>query len=332
MSGRPRERKVIKEKFSFKKPRKQTPGYLSGALKMQNEQIYPKSNSEIPTQSVPPKKRKIENIESFDFDYSHDVDQDGICKKCGIEDPGNQICSSGPEFQVIKKTSTGWLQRREELELDKAVNSILPSSHSDEGRKHDENMMVTSDQTSPLACSSSVSSSSRMPSESIFQSPETQNQDDEIADCDETAPDDEQSKFRQSTVRGYDTYDPSLPSFLDPVFIPARNATSADSEMWYLKSDAIYKIPAGQSATVNTTGFLVDYISKFPHVCRIEGISPNNHWLGERIDANLTVRSGIINPQHSGFFNVCVFNKGARELTIKAGSPIAVLMRENYLQ
>lgn len=156
---------------------------------------------------------------------------------------------------------------------------------------------------------------------------------DNIAHCaDSFLEDDQISRFRQSTVRDDNnlSYINKSTVCLDSIFIPCRHNTSPDSEMWYLKSDGVYKIPSGKSEVVKTTAFL-EYMGSFPHVCRVEGITPTNHWLGQPIDGSLAVRTGTVNPQHTGYLDLCIFNKGQRELIIRAGSPVAVLKRENYL-
>lgn len=177
----------------------------------------------------------------------------------------------------------------------------------------------------------SLLSTSQPPEDST--QPSTSKDTDKKVHCVESFPvDDQISRFRQSTVRDDNDLacNNKSSTCLDSVFIPCRHPTSPDSEMWYLKSDGVYKIPIGKSEVVKTTAFL-DYMGSFPHVCRIEGITLNNHWLGQPIDASLAVRTGAVNPQHTGFLELCIFNKGQRELIIKAGSPIAVLKRENYL-
>lgn len=219
------------------------------------------------------------------------------------------------------------ISRREDpAEIKNAVKSITAPSLSDNSNKDTIYLKDHTPTSSP-----SLLSSAQLPVDST--QPSTSKDTDMKAHCAETFLEDEQiSRLRQSTVR--DDYDLSCinksTSCLDSIFIPCRHPTSPDSEMWYLKSDGVYKIPPGKSAVVKTTAFL-EYMGSFPHVCRVEGITPDNHWLGQPIDGSLSVRTGTLNPQHTGFLELCIFNKGQRELIIRAGSPIAVLKRENYL-
>ena len=253
------------------------------------------------TDTDPSPRNKRGKKEKQDLSITHKLDGELFCEQCGIENPENQLCSG--QWQIPRRTSTGWLQRNEDSQV--PVN----------------------DSSSPsLLSSTSSSSSPPLPSSSASRSVIAQTK--QMMRC-EAAAAQEESKLQDDTV-STEYKDCKATVNLDTVFIPARSETSADLEMWYLKSDGIYKIPAGKSLFVKTTVF-ADFTTEYPHTCRIDAITPYNHWLGQPIDQNLAIRAGTLNPNFTGFINVCIFNKGQKELIVKAGAPIAVLKRENYL-
>ncbi len=258
------------------------------------------------TPPTPSKKRKKENIQSNQY-ISHDIDSCGICTKCGIEDPQNQLCSGeAGQCENLMRTSTQWLERKD-------------CQRSSLGKK--DPPLQTSPTPSPAP---GPSNSSRAPVNPTPVMCSTHTSDEDICL-------DGQSKFKDDTVRDHNlSNDCKSTTNLDPVFIPSRHDTSPDLELWYLKSDGVYKIPAGKSEFVKTTAW-VDFMGAFPHVCTLDSITQSNHWLGQPIDANLAVRCGTVDPSFTGFIDVCVFNKGQRDLIVKAGSPIAVLKKESYI-
>ena len=260
-------------------------------------------------QYAPPthsKKRKKENIQANQY-ISHDIDSRGICIKCGIEGPQNQLCSGEGGG-----TSTQWLQRND-------------CHHSSSSKKD----LVLQTSAPPPPPEPAPANCSRAPSSPVMYSNHMTEED--ICLDGAFSGSDAQTKFQDDTVR-----DPAVSNVckatvnLDPVYIPSRHKTSPDLELWYLKADGVYKIPAAKSEFVKTTAWL-DFMGAFPHVCRIDPVNQNNHWLGQPIDANLAVRCGTVDPSFTGYIDVCVFNKGQRDLIIKAGSPIAVLKKENYI-
>ena len=253
----------------------------------------------LPNSDSPACKKRTKKV---NFQITHKLDVRGFCEQCGIENPENQLCNG--QWQIPKRTSTGWLQRNDDSPA--AVNDIQSQSISSSSSSSSPPPSA-----GPLPSSSSSSTSSiggqMYYNEACAVQDELKLQDDTVSEghC-------------KAAVN------------LDTVIIPPRNSTSADLEMWYLKSNDCYKIPAGKSLFVKSTVF-GDFTTEHPHTSRIDSITPFNHWLGQPIDANLAIRAGTLNPNFTGYIEVCIFNKGQKELIVKAGAPIAVLKRENYL-
>ena len=249
----------------------------------------------LPNSDSPTCKKRSKKV---NFQITHKLDVRGFCEQCGIENPENQLCNG--QWQIPKRTSTGWLQRNDDSPA--PVNDIQSQS-------------ISSSSTGPLPSSSASSTSSigRQTSQMMCYNEACAVQD--------------ELKLQDDTVSGGHC---RATVNLDTVIIPPRNSTSADLEMWYLKSNDCYKIPAGKSLFVKSTVF-ADFTTEHPHTSRIDSITPFNHWLGQPIDANLAIRAGTLSPNFTGYIEVCIFNKGQKELIVKAGAPIAVLKRENYL-
>ena len=113
------------------------------------------------------------------------------------------------------------------------------------------------------------------------------------------------------------------------VELPPRTVHSAEIEQWILRAELRVELDAGETRVIRTmTDFCHDK-SLVSHVCRIEKLQ--NHWLGDSVDAMLSIKSGVMSHDHQGCVKVSIYNRSNRPTVIRKGAVLGLFVRENYL-
>ena len=249
---------------------------------------------------------------------THFMDENCVCLLCGIEAPQNQICHSNiwNENGELSTYKDGIIvledaieRRYEELkaagnaspeiaERYERMQAELYGCPSTESNTMPQNQMglgeIWDEQSEP-----SRGKNLRQP------------QIDELLGSNDT-----RKKIKKATV--------------SKRILPARTLRSAEVETWVLLSASTVEVEPGQTVNVKTQTSVSKWVGSVPHVMKIKKLN-NAHWLGPPLDAMFRVKTGVI---HEGFFGqicVSVYNKGPNSVTIRQGSVLGSLTRENYL-
>ena len=250
---------------------------------------------------------------------THFMDDNCVCLLCGVEAPQNQICHSNiwDENGELSTYKDGLIiledaieRRWEEL---KAAGNASPeiAERYERGRAE-------------LGLTGYSTESGTMP----------QNQMGLGEIWDEQSEPSRGKNLRQPQINellgSNDTRKKIKKATVSKLILPARTRRSAEVETWVLLSASTVEVEPGQTVNVKSQTWVSKWVSSVPHVMKIKRLSAM-HWLGPPLDAMFRVKTGVI---HEGFFGqicVSVYNKGPNSVTIRRGSVLGSITRENYL-